>query len=78
MAGSTFPLGAATNAGTPKPQPLDWMMRLVSRVTAPLRARALPLRVAPVCIAIEVKAMMLPMKVVEVAMVAELPTCQKT
>jgi hypothetical protein len=28
--------------------------------------------------AIEVKAMMLPIKVVEVAMVAELPTCQKT
>jgi hypothetical protein len=52
------------------------MIRLVSRVTA-ARAKALPFRVAPVCIAIEATAMMLPTKVVAGAMVAELPTVQK-
>ena len=57
--------------------PLGWMMRLVSSVTAAVRASALPLRVAPVCIWMLASAMMLPTKVVETAIVAELPTTQK-
>ena len=52
------------------------VMTLVSSVTAPLRASARPSSVAPVCIAIEVSAMMVPLNVVVVAMVAELPICQ--
>ena len=53
-------------------------MRLVSRVTAPLRAKARPSRTAPVCIAIDVSAMMLPTKSVRTPIVAELATCQNT
>jgi hypothetical protein len=49
-----------------------------SRVTAPLRASARPMMVSPVCTAIDVRARMVPWKVELVAMVAELPTCQKT
>lgn len=60
----------------PPAHPPAWMMRLVSSVTA-ARARALPLRVAPVTMVIEATAMMLPTNVVEEAMVAELPTAQK-
>jgi hypothetical protein len=54
------------------------MMRLVSNVTAPVCANALPLSVAPVVIVIEARAIMVPTIVVAVPMVAELPTCQKT
>src|SRR5438477_7644263 len=54
------------------------VMRLVSSVTAAVRARALPLSVAPVCIEMAMLAMMVPMNVVDVAMVAELVTRQKT
>ena len=49
---------------------------LVSRLTWPLRARTRPSTVVPVCTDAEVNAMMLPMKVVLVPSVAELPTCQ--
>jgi hypothetical protein len=75
--------GPGTGAGAvkfgvkPVVHPLGWMMRLVSNVTAPLRDKALPQSVAPVCMAIEVRAMMFPTNVVVVAMVAELLTCQK-
>jgi len=50
---------------------------LVSKVTAPLRARALPFSVAPLVTVMEVSARMLPLKVELVPRVAELPTCQK-
>jgi hypothetical protein len=52
------------------------VMVLSSRVTAPLRASARPLSVAPVCMVIEDKARMLPTNAVVVPIVAELPTCQ--
>ena len=51
-------------------------MWLVSIVTAPFRARALPDTVAPVCRAMLVSARMLPANTVSVLRVAELPTCQ--
>jgi len=53
-------------------------MVLLSKVTAPFRARALPLRVAPVVSVIEVRAKMFPANVLLVPRVAEDPTCQKT
>src|SRR5205814_85487 len=46
--------------------------------TAPLRARARPLRVAPFVKVMEVSATMFPLKVEDVPSVAELPTCQNT
>src|SRR5206468_4201053 len=52
---------------------------LVSRVTAPFRANALPGSIfALFCRAILVRARMLPLNEVVVPRVAELPTCQKT
>src|SRR2546426_5964367 len=51
---------------------------LVSKVTAPFRANALPSSVAPVASAIDVRASMFPLKTEVVPRVAELPTCQKT
>jgi hypothetical protein len=51
---------------------------LLSKVTAPLRARARPSTVAPVFRVIEVNAMMFPTKVVVVPSVADEPTCQNT
>jgi len=51
---------------------------LVSRVTAPFRARTLPATVLPVSRDADCSAMMVPTKVVLVSRVAELPTCQKT
>ncbi len=53
-------------------------MVLVSRVTDPLRASTRPLTVLPVCTDAEVKARMLPTKVVLVPRVAELPTWKNT
>ena len=50
---------------------------LVSNVTAPFRASALPFSVAPVVSVMDVSARMLPLKVELVPRVAELPTCQK-
>lgn len=51
---------------------------LVSMVTAPLRARTLPVTFVPVCRAMLVSARILPTNVVFVPRVAELPTCQKS
>jgi len=51
---------------------------LVSRVTAPLRARARPFRVAPVVSEIDVSARTLPANALAGPSVAELPTCQNT
>src|SRR4029078_12977725 len=49
----------------------------VSSVTAPFRARALPVRPTPVVIVMLVRARMFPVNVLPVPSVAELPTCQK-
>lgn len=54
------------------------VMVLVSRVTAPLRASSRPATVAPVFALMDVRARMLPLNVVFVPRVAELPTCQNT
>jgi hypothetical protein len=51
---------------------------LLSRVTAPVLARARPFTVAPEVIVIDVRAMIVPARVEPVASVAELVTCQKT
>jgi hypothetical protein len=51
---------------------------LLSRVTAPFLASTRPATVVPVCTATEVSARMLPVNVVWVPRVAELPTCQNT
>src|ERR1700758_3083275 len=51
---------------------------LVSNVTAPFRAAALPDNVAPLVRVMPVRARMLPAKFDVVPIVAELPTCQKT
>jgi hypothetical protein len=56
----------------------DALIVLLSRVTAPVRARARPFTVAPEVIVIDVRAMIVPARVEPVASVAELVTCQKT
>jgi len=53
-------------------------MALLSIVTAPFRASALPERLAPVPKLTLVSAMMFPLKAVPDPSVAELPTCQYT
>ena len=53
-------------------------MVLVSNVTAPVRAKALPFSAAPVVSVTEAWARMVPLKIELVPRVAELPTCQKT
>jgi len=53
-------------------------MVLVSRVTAPLRARRRPWIVAVVVALIDVRARTVPTNVEAVPRVAELPTCQYT
>lgn len=51
---------------------------LLSKVTAPFRAKTLPVTVALVFRVMEVKAKIFPLKLVVVPSVAELPVCQKT
>jgi hypothetical protein len=51
---------------------------LLSKVTAPLRASALPSTVEPVSTVMDSDAMMFPLKLEPVPNVAELPTCQNT
>ena len=53
-------------------------MVLLSKVTAPFRARALPWRVAPVLSEIDESAKMFPENALVVPTVAEVPTCQNT
>ena len=53
-------------------------MRLVSRVTAPLRANSEPRMTAPVLAVIDVRARIDPMNLEATPSVAELPTCQNT
>ena len=75
--GGVPPPGAAPPPGGMVAQ-FGRVMVLLSRVTAPLRARTRPFTVVPVCTVPEVNASMLPTKVVLVPRVAELPTCQNT
>ena len=65
--GSAVGLGAAH---------AELLMVLWSIVTSPFRASARPWSVAPLFSAIEVRAMIVPLKLVVVSRVAELPTCQ--
>jgi hypothetical protein len=51
---------------------------LLSKLTAPVRASALPFSVAPVSRETDACAMTVPANVVLVPSVAELPTCQNT
>lgn len=53
-----------------------WVIVLLFIVTAPLRASALPEIVAPFCRLMDVRARMVPRKVVLANRSAELPTCQ--
>jgi hypothetical protein len=62
--------------GAAKVQSIE--MLLVSIVTAPLRAIARPIRLAPVVSVLLVSASILPANAVPVPSVAELPICQKT
>ena len=57
---------------------VDLLTILLSKVTAPVRANALPSKLALVVSVIDVRASILPLKLVVVPSVAELPTCQKT
>jgi hypothetical protein len=54
------------------------LMVLLSKVTAPFRARTLPWRVAPVVTVMELRAKMFPANELVVPSVAEVPTCQNT
>lgn len=54
------------------------VMVLLSKVTAPLRARSWPRMVAPVFAVIDVSAKRWPTNAEPVSRVAELPTCQNT
>jgi hypothetical protein len=64
------PTTAAAHVGT--------VMTLLSRVTAPLRAKTRPLTSAPVLSVMDVSAINEPLNWLVVPRVAELPTCQKT
>jgi hypothetical protein len=58
--------------------PLGGVMSLESNVSAPFRASARPVRLAPVTIVMLVSAIRLPWNCVVEPSVAELPTCQYT
>ncbi len=58
--------------------PEQVLILLVSNVTAPVRAYSPQFDDAPVVAVMEIRARMLPAKLVPVPKVAELPTCQKT
>jgi hypothetical protein len=68
---------STTPSGKPEP-PLQTVTWLLSSVTAPFRAKALPVTLAPVFRVMLVSATMFPARVVPVPRVAELPTCQNT
>jgi hypothetical protein len=67
-----------TGGGGKTGPPLQTVTLLPSSVTAPFRARTLPVTLAPVFRVMLVSATMLPASAVPVPRVAELPTCQKT
>jgi hypothetical protein len=68
----------STPASLPAPAQVAAKTRLVSIVTAPFRARALPDTVVLVFRVMLASARMLPANLVSVPRVAELPICQKT
>ena len=71
--------GAGVMSGGGGPEiPAGVLIVLLSKVTAPLRAKALPWRIAPVPSEMDDKASMFPTKTEVVPRVAELPICQKT
>src|SRR5688572_3787864 len=71
------PNGGGGASPAPAPQRAKEML-LVSSVTAPFRAKALPTSLAPVFMVMLVSARILPRNVVLVSMVAELLTCHWT
>lgn len=60
-----------------EPRTYGAVIVLLSNVTAPLLASALPSRFTPEVIVMDVSAMMFPLNTEFVPRVAELPTCQK-
>ena len=70
----TVVVAARTGAAA---QSVAWIV-LLSSVTAPLRASSRPATVAPVFSPIDVSARIVPLKLVVLPSVAELPTFQKT
>lgn len=58
--------------------PAHAVIALVSSVTVPFRANALPCRLALVAMVMLVSATMFPWNALNVPRAAELPTCQKT
>lgn len=70
--------GAGTLGGGVPDPPMGDVIALLANVTAPVRANALPFSTAPVLTVTDDWARMVPLKVVLVPRVAELPTCQKT
>jgi hypothetical protein len=71
-------VGVGVGGGGMGVEHVDFVMVLVSSVTAPLRASVRPSTVTPVVTVIELNARMVPRKMELVPRVAELPTCQKT
>jgi hypothetical protein len=69
---------AGEGDGATATQAAGWMMVSLISATWPLRARALPVSVTPLFMVMSVSAMIVPIKVVVVSRVAELPTSQKT
>jgi hypothetical protein len=77
VAGVGVGLGVGVGVELSTGAQVELLTVLLSRVTAPVRARSLPSTVAPVVAVIEASARMLPLNCVPVPRVAELPTCQK-
>ena len=70
--------GAILGSGAAAGGHVELPMTFVSSVTAPFRASARPLIVAPVVTVIDSRAMIVPAKADPVPIVAELPICQET
>jgi hypothetical protein len=64
--------------GVKVPEAAGTETEFVSNVTAPVRAKALPFNTAPVVSVMDARAIMVPLMLVCVPSVAELPTCQNT
>lgn len=77
-AGLALGEAVGTGAGVTDAAQVAIVIVFVSRVTAPFRASARPSIEALVTSVMEVRARMLPLKLVLPPKVAELPTCQKT
>jgi len=71
-------LGYAHVTEGPAPDAAGTVIALLANVTAPVRANALPFSAAPVLSVTDAWAITVPLNLVLVPRVAELPTCQKT